>query len=162
MKDIKTKLDALKSAAAGLRDASTWAEAQTRRVAPTPRASAVARTGGAPIGGYAVRVTQLAASAQKTYALDASSGGRDAADARRRRRRHGPVTVDIAAGAKIADVASAINGRGASPVYAAVVGGDKLVLSARATGAAVRLQRDRRRAHARPERRASPASDAQY
>ena len=97
---------------------------------------AVARTGGAPIGGYSIKVTQLAGSAQKTYGwtqsasasqitLDDGAGGKD------------PVTIDIAAGAKIGDVAAAINGRSDLPVYAAVVGGDKLVLSSRATGAAV-------------------------
>ena len=36
-------------------------------------------------------------------------------------------------------MATAINGRSDLPVYAAVVGGDKLVLSSRATGAAVDL-----------------------
>jgi flagellar hook-associated protein 2 len=131
LKDLKTKLDALKAAAADLRSAGTWAETQT--VESTDPRVAVARIGGAPIGGYSVKVTQLAASAQKTLAWTESASATQltfddgAAGA-------APVTVDIAAGAKIADVASAINGRGDLPVYAAVVGGDKLVLSSRATG----------------------------
>jgi len=131
LKDLKTKLDTLKAAAADLRSAATWSETQT--VESTDPRVAVARTGGAPIGGYSVKVTQLAASAQKTYGWSESAsatqltfdGG------------SGPVTLDIAAGAKIADVASAINGRGDLPIFAAVVGGDKLVLSSRATGATV-------------------------
>src|SRR5215217_1772873 len=63
LKDLKTKLDTLKAAAADLRSASTWSETQT--VESTDSRVAVARIGGAPIGGYAVKVTQLAASAQK-------------------------------------------------------------------------------------------------
>lgn len=135
LRDLKTKLEALRSAAADLRSTTTWGETQTVESADAARV-AVARTGGAPIGGYSVKVTQLASSAQKTYAwtqsasasqltFDDGAGGKD------------PVTIDIAANAKITDVASAINGRGDLPVYAAVVGGDKLVLSSRATGAAV-------------------------
>ena len=135
LKELKTKLDALKSAAADLRSSTTWGETQTVESSDAARV-AVARTGGAPIGGYSVKVTQLASSAQKTYGwtqnaaagqltFDDGAGGKD------------PITIDIAANAKITDVASAINGRGDLPVYAAVVGGDKLVLSSRATGAAV-------------------------
>jgi flagellar hook-associated protein 2 len=134
LKDLKSKLDALKSAAADLRSSTTWGETQTVESSDAARV-AVARTGGAPIGGYSVKVTQLASSAQKTYGwtqnaaagqltFDDGAGGKD------------PITIDIAANAKITDVASAINGRGDLPVYAAVVGGDKLVLSSRATGAA--------------------------
>jgi flagellar hook-associated protein 2 len=135
LKDLKTKLDNLKSAAADLRAGGTWAETQTVESSDAARV-AVARTGGAPIGGYAVKVLQLASSAQKTYSwtqsteptqltFDDGAGGKD------------PITIDIAKDAKITDVASAINGRGDLPVYAAVVNGDKLVLSSRATGAAV-------------------------
>ncbi|MGI8780601.1 MAG: flagellar filament capping protein FliD [Solirubrobacteraceae bacterium] len=135
LRDLKTKLDALKAAAADLRAATTWSEGQT--VESSDARVAVARTGGAPIGGYSVRVAQLAASAQKTYTwtesasattLSIDGDGPAGAD---------PITVDIAAGAKLADVASTINGRADLPVYAAVVGGDKLVLSSRATGATV-------------------------
>jgi flagellar hook-associated protein 2 len=133
--DLKAKLDALKSAAADLRSSTTWAENQTVESSDAARV-AVARTGGAPIGGYSVKVTQLASSAQKTYSWTqdpaASQLTFDDGDALTN-----PVTIDVAANAKITDVASAINGRGDLPVYAAVVGGDKLVLSSRATGAPV-------------------------
>lgn len=135
LRDLKAKLDTLKSAAADLRATTTWGETQSVESSDAARVAAV-RTGGAPIGGYTVKVTQLASSAQKTYGwtqsaaasqltFDDGAGGKD------------PVAIDIAANAKITDVASAINGRGDLPVYAAVVGGDKLVLSSRATGAAV-------------------------
>jgi flagellar hook-associated protein 2 len=127
LRDLKTKLDAIKSAAAELRSATTWSETQTVE-SSDPARVAVARTGGAPIGGYTVKVTQLASSAQKTYTWT-ESGSATTLDF------GGGKTLDVAPNAKIADVASAINGRGDLPVYAAVVGGDKLVLSSRATGA---------------------------
>jgi flagellar hook-associated protein 2 len=127
LRDLKTKLDALKAAAADLRAPATWSEGQTVE-SSDPTRVAVTRTGGAPIGGYSVKVTQLAASAQKTYSWTQSPAATQLTI--------GSATVDIAANAKIADVAAAINGRGDLPVYAAVVGGDKLVLSSRATGAA--------------------------
>jgi flagellar hook-associated protein 2 len=127
LRDLKTKLDALKAAAADLRSVTTWSEGQTVE-SSDPARVAVARTGGAPIGGYSVKVTQLAASAQKTYAwTQSTSASQLTIDG---------ITLDIPANAKIGDVASAINGRADLPVYAAVVGGDKLVLSSRATGAA--------------------------
>jgi flagellar hook-associated protein 2 len=127
LRDLKTKLDALKAAAADLRASTTWSEGQTVESSDAARV-AVARTGGAPIGGYSVKVTQLAASAQKTYSWTQSASATQLTiDA---------ITLDIPANAKIADVAATINGRADLPVYAAVVGGDKLVLSSRATGAA--------------------------
>src|SRR5215211_1023241 len=112
LRDLKTKLDALKAAAADLRASGTWSEGQTVE-SSDPTRVAVARTGGAPIGGYSVNVTQLASSAQKTYGWTRS-----------------------AAATQLTIVAATINGRGDLDVYAAVVGGDKLVLSSRATGAA--------------------------
>jgi flagellar hook-associated protein 2 len=127
LRDLKTKLDALKSAAADLRAASTWSEGQTVE-SSDPARVAVARIGGAPIGGYSVKVTQLAASAQKTYSWTQSTSASQLTI--------GTTTLDIPANATISDVAATINGRADLPVYAAVVGGDKLVLSSRATGAA--------------------------
>jgi flagellar hook-associated protein 2 len=126
LRDLKSKLDTLKAAAADLRSATTWSEGQTVESSDAARI-AVARTGGAPIGGYSVKVTQLASSAQKTYGwTQSASASQLTIDA---------VTLDIPANATISDVAATINGRGDLPVYAAVVGGDKLVLSSRATGA---------------------------
>jgi len=127
LRDLKTKLDALKAAAADLRASGTWSEGQTVE-SSDPTRVAVARTGGAPIGGYSVNVTQLASSAQKTYGWTQSAAATQLTI--------GAATLDIPANAKITDVAATINGRGDLDVYAAVVGGDKLVLSSRATGAA--------------------------
>jgi flagellar hook-associated protein 2 len=127
LRDLKAKLDALKAAAADLRAPATWSEGQTVESSDAARV-AVARTGGAPIGGYSVKVTQLAASAQKTYTWTQSPAATQLTI--------GSATVGVAANATIADVASTINGRGDLDVYATVVGGDRLVLSSRATGAA--------------------------
>jgi flagellar hook-associated protein 2 len=131
--DVKTKLTALKSAATALRDVGTWTESQSVSSADASRVG-VTRTGGAPIGTYGVRVTQLSSAAQKTYSWTESAAATtltlndsDGATA--------PVQLALPANAKIADVAAAINGKSESPVYAAVVG-EKLVLSSRATGAA--------------------------
>jgi flagellar hook-associated protein 2 len=126
LRDLKAKLDALKAAAADLRASSTWSENQTVE-SSDPARVAVARIGGAPIGGYSVKVTQLASSAQKTYSwTESAAASQLTIDG---------TTLDIPANAKIADVAASINGRSDLSVYAAVVGGDKLVLSSRATGA---------------------------
>ncbi len=133
LKDLKAKLDALRTAAADLRASSTWAEAQTVE-SSDPTRVAVARTGGAPIGSYSVKVLQLAASAQKAYSwTPSSSASQVTVDGK---------VADIAADAKVTDVAAMINGRGDLSVYAAVTGSEaagnqKLVLSSRATGEAV-------------------------
>jgi len=127
LRDLKAKLDALKAAAADLRASGTWSESQAVE-SSDPARVAVARIGGAPIGGYSVKVTQLASSAQKTYTWTESTAATQLTI--------GGTTLDIPANAKLADVASSINGRNDLSVYAAVVGGDKLVLSSRATGAA--------------------------
>ena len=134
LEDIKTKLEALKTAATALRDVGTWSEQQALTSADPARVTAT-RTGGAPIGTYGITVSQLSAAAQKSYTwtepatattltLDDANGDTPA------------VTLNIAQGAKLADVATAINAKSDSPVYAAVVNGTKLVLSSRATGAA--------------------------
>jgi flagellar hook-associated protein 2 len=129
---LKTKLAALKTAATDMRSASTWSQGQAVESSDPSRVVAT-RTGGAPIGGYSVHVLSLASAAQKTYEWKGATANTtltlDDGDATT-----APLALDIKAGATIADVAAQINGRGDAPVYAAVVGGDKLVLSSRTTG----------------------------
>jgi len=84
-------------------------------------------TGGAGVGGYQLEVTQLANSAQRTFAF-ASPAGEDT------------ITIDgreytIKAGATAKDLASRINADGKGTVYAAVQGTGTIVLSSRSTGA---------------------------
>ncbi|HWK26604.1 MAG TPA: flagellar filament capping protein FliD [Solirubrobacter sp.] len=137
---IKTKLDAVKAAAADLSAATTWKPVQTTGSADPTKVD-VTLLGGAGIGGHTLEVDKLASSAQHgfSYTPSASAGqltffyGSDpnAAD-------NSKLTIDVAANASAADVAAAINAKEGSPVYAAVVkqnGEDRLVFSARKTGA---------------------------
>jgi flagellar hook-associated protein 2 len=132
LKDLQTKLTALKSAASDLGSVSTWGSVQNVE-SSDPARIGVTRTGGSPIGGHSLEVSQLASSAQQTFnwtpgaaqtlTLGYSAGGT-------------PVQVNIAANATAADVASTLNGSVDAPVYAAVVNGNQLVLSSRKTGVA--------------------------
>ncbi len=83
-------------------------------------------TGGAPIGGYEVEVTQLANSAQRTFTFTSPTG-------------EGAITIDgqefkLQAGESAKELASAINASGTAKVYAAVLTDGSLVLSNRETG----------------------------
>ncbi len=82
--------------------------------------------GGAPVGGYEVEVTQLANSAQRTFTF-ASPSSEEA------------ITIDgqefkLQSGESAKALASAINASGSATVYAAVLEGETIVLSNRATG----------------------------
>jgi flagellar hook-associated protein 2 len=129
---LKAKLATLKTAATELRSATTWGQSQTVESSDPARVTATRKTG-APIGGYSVQVLSLASSAQKTYQWTPNAADTtmtlDDGDAAT-----SPLGLAVPAGASISDVAALINGRGDSPVYAAVVGQDKLVLSSRTTG----------------------------
>jgi flagellar hook-associated protein 2 len=81
---------------------------------------------GAGVGGYQVAISQLANSAQRTYAFTSPASA-------------GTITIDghdtaVAAGATIQDLVSAINGDTNATVYAAATDSGTLVLSARQTG----------------------------
>jgi hypothetical protein len=65
LRDLKAKLDALKAAAADLRSPATWSEGQTVESSDAARV-AVARTGGAPIGGYSVKPEDRAENVRRT------------------------------------------------------------------------------------------------
>ncbi len=84
-------------------------------------------SGGAGIGGYEVEVTKLANSAQRTFTF--TSPGEEET-----------LTIDgvefkVQADESAKALASAINANGSATVYAAVLEGETLVLSDRATGA---------------------------
>ncbi len=85
-------------------------------------------TGGAGVGGYQLEVTQLANSAQRTFAFAAPAA-------------EDTVTIDgreytLKAGATARELASKINADGKGTVYAAVQGKEEtIVLSSRTTGA---------------------------
>jgi flagellar hook-associated protein 2 len=133
---IKSKLDAFKNAAAALGDTATWKASQTTTSSAPTKLDATLLSG-AGIGGHSVEIHKLASSAQHgfTYVPSASAGtlklayGDDPA---------AQMTVDVAADATAADVATAINAKEDAPVYAAVIketdGTERLILSARKTG----------------------------
>jgi flagellar hook-associated protein 2 len=84
-------------------------------------------TGGAGVGGYQLEVTQLANSAQRTFAFQSPAA-------------EDTLTIDgreytLKAGATAKDLASKINADGKGTVYAAVQGTETIVLSSRTTGA---------------------------
>lgn len=136
LKDIATKLNALKAAAQDLASTGTWATKQTVESADPTKVTATI-TGGAGIGGSTIRIDRLAASAQRGYAWVPDAAARTLTvgysnDATSN------VTIQVKAGATAADVAAAINASAGSAVSAALVkdstGAERLVLSARKTG----------------------------
>jgi flagellar hook-associated protein 2 len=120
---LQTKLIALRTAAAGLRDVGTWADKQT--VESSDARVVAERVAGAGPGGYDVQVLSLARAEQRSYAY--------APPAAETTLTLGSTTVTLAAGTSLADAAKQINQTAGAPVYAAEVGG-RLVLSARTTG----------------------------
>lgn len=131
----QSQLAALKSSMLSLRFAaeefalpSLFEGVQTVSSSEPARVSATI-TGGAGVGGYQLEVTQLANSAQRTFAF-ASPAAEDT------------VTIDgreytLKAGATAKDLAAKINSDGKGTVYAAVQGKEgeeTIVLSDRATG----------------------------
>ena len=136
LKDIAAKLNALKTAAQDLASAGAWSAKQTID-SSAPAKVAATITGGAGIGGSTIAVDRLASSSQRGYAWTPNASDRtltvgysnDAAS---------NVTINVKAGATAADVATAINASGSSPVSAAIVkdalGNERLVLNARKTG----------------------------
>lgn len=137
---IKTKLDAVKTAANDLSSASLWKPVQTT-VSSDPTKIDVTVLGGAGIGGNSIEVSRLASSAQHgfNYTAGANAGkltfyyGNDPNAAG-----NSKIDIDVPANATVQDIATAINAKDDAPVYAAVVKDgttEKLVFSSRKTGA---------------------------
>jgi flagellar hook-associated protein 2 len=128
LKEVASKLSALETAARNLTSDATWAQNQTAE-STDPARVAVARTGGAGIGGHTVAVHRLASSMQRGFAFNGAAGGTITV---------GGTSFTVDAGATIQEVADAINARSTSPVVAAVIKNganeDRLVLSSRTTG----------------------------
>ena len=139
LRDVQSKLTALKSAATALKASSLWTSSQAAE-SSLPANVGVEAKGGAGIGASTIIVSRLANSTQRTYAFTPNaaastltvtpSGG-------------SAITVAVAAGASADDVAAAINARSDLNVYAASIVPNpatptvkQLVLSSRETGAA--------------------------
>lgn len=125
LQGIQTKLQSVSSALEGLKSTGLWEDVQT--VSSSSTSLAATLTGGAGPGGYQVEVTQLARAEQRSYAFSESGSATTMTI--------GGKTINLAAGAKLADAVSAINSNGETGVSAVAVGG-RLVLSSRTTGAA--------------------------
>jgi flagellar hook-associated protein 2 len=123
LKEVASKLAALKSAAQSLASDATWAQGQSVE-SSDPARVAVTRTGGAGIGGRTIDVDRLASSMQRGFSFDGTAGGTITI---------GSAQIAVTAGATIQQVADAINAKAEAPVVAAVVQ-DRLVLSSRTTG----------------------------
>jgi flagellar hook-associated protein 2 len=135
IKDVQSKVNAVKSAAEALRSVATWTPSQAASSSSTSTV-AVRTTGAAGPGGYAVNVTKMASADQHTYGTGAWTPPATATTYTINNADSSPrTTVDVAAGASLDDVVTAFNAKTDSGVIAVNAGG-KLVLAARETGAA--------------------------
>ncbi len=127
LRDVQSKLRALKSASESVRSVGLWADTQTVE-SSNPAKLAVERTGMAPAGGHSMWARQLASAEQEGFTYTPSSTAGELTV--------GGKTVAIPANATSADVASLVNGTADLAVYATAVDGDTLVFTARKTGSA--------------------------
>jgi flagellar hook-associated protein 2 len=140
LKAISDALTALQTAGDALKDPATWAASQS--TSSSSSNVGVSLLSGAGIGGHTIQVDRLASSAQHGYAFTPSASaqtfdiyyGSDPSATGASK-----VTINVAANATAADVATQINALDSSPVYAAAItdpttGQQRLVLSARKTG----------------------------
>ncbi len=122
---VQSSLQQLALAASEFGMPSLFETAQAVTSSEPTRVSA-ATSDGAAIGGYEVEVTQLANSAQRTFTFTSPAA-------------EDTLTIDgnsftVKAGESAKEFANAVNSDSSSTVYAAVLEGNTLVLSNRATG----------------------------
>jgi flagellar hook-associated protein 2 len=123
LQGILGKLNEVGSALQALRSPALWADTQSATSSST--AVTAELSGGAGPGGYQVEVSQLARGAQRTYAFTKSEAASQLTV--------GGKTIELKAGATLADAVAAINSNQETGVSAVAVG-EKLVLSSRTTG----------------------------
>ncbi|MGA2453818.1 MAG: flagellar filament capping protein FliD [Solirubrobacteraceae bacterium] len=127
LQGIQSSLQQLASAASEFSLPSLFENSQTVTSNEPARVSAAIAAGsGAGVGGYEVEVTQLANSAQRTFKFTSPTSDET-------------ITIEgheitLTAGETAKQLASAINSDSSATVYAAVLEGETLVLSNRATG----------------------------
>ena len=135
LKDIATKLNALKTAAQDLAAAGNWSTQKTID-SSDPAKVAATITGGAGIGGSTIAVDRLASSARRGYEWHPDAGARELSVAYADG--SSAVTIKVEENATAAEVAAAVNASTTSPVSAAVVknadGEERIVFNARKTG----------------------------
>ncbi len=123
---IQSNLSQLSFAAQELGSVVLFRNTQTVN-SSNPTEIGAAAGAGATVGGYELEVTQLASSAQRTFAFHSPSEADQ-------------LTIDgqqfeVAAGGNAQTLANAINSSSSATVYAAVTNGETIVLSTRTTGA---------------------------
>src|SRR5919204_2916637 len=122
LKAISDALTALQTAGDALKDPATWAASQS--TSSSSSNVGVSLLSGAGIGGHTIQVDRLASSAQHGYAFTPSASaqtfdiyyGSDPSATGASK-----VTINVAANATAADVATQINALDSSPVYAAAI-----------------------------------------
>ncbi|HSZ15418.1 MAG TPA: flagellar filament capping protein FliD [Solirubrobacteraceae bacterium] len=125
LQGIQASLQQLSFAAAEFALPSLYESSQTVTSSEPTRVEASV-SGGAGIGGYEVEVTKLANSAQRTFTFKSPA-------------KEETLSIDgheftVKPGESAKELASSINTNGSATVYAAVLEGETLVLSNRATG----------------------------
>jgi flagellar hook-associated protein 2 len=125
LRDLATKLNALRDAASALKSTTTWTDVQ-KLVSGDPARIGIRATGGAAPGPHVIEVTSLAVTAQRAFTFTASASAQTITI--------GSFSLAVDPNANISTVAGAINDRDDSPVSAVVAGG-KLVLTSRTGGA---------------------------
>jgi flagellar hook-associated protein 2 len=126
LRDLATKLGAVRDAAAALKTTTTWTDTQ-KLTSSDPARIAISAAGTAAPGAHRIEVGQLAVATQRAYDYTAPSDSSQDITI-------GAYKLTVAAGATVETVASAINANATAPV-SAVVSGGKLVLTSRTTGA---------------------------
>jgi flagellar hook-associated protein 2 len=125
LKDLATKLGAVRDASNALKSSTLWTNIQRLTSSDSARVSVVAAAGAAP-GARSLEVTALAVTAQHAFTYT-SSGAPQTITA-------GAFSLAVDPDSTAATVAAAINDRADAPMSAVVAGG-KLVLTSRAGGA---------------------------
>jgi len=125
LKDLATKLGALRDAANALKSTSTWTDVQ-KLASSDPARVSVRASGGAAPGARVIEVTALAVTAQHAYDFTSSASAQTLTI--------GGFSLAVDADSSVSTVAAAINDRNDAPVSAVVAGG-KLVLTSRTGGA---------------------------
>jgi flagellar hook-associated protein 2 len=125
MQLIKSNLLKLSYDVAEFQVPSTYEGVQTVTSSEPGRIAATISSG-AGVGGYELEVTQLANSAQRTFAFT-SPAAEDTVTV-------GGQQYTLKAGASAKELATKLNADSKGTIYAAVVEGEKLVLSSRTTG----------------------------
>jgi len=125
LRELATKLGALRDAANGLKSTTTWSDVQ-QLASSDPARVAIRTPGAAAPGARVIEVTALAVTAQHAFNYTSSASPQTLTI--------GSFSLAVDPDSTVSTLASAINDREDSPVSAVVAGG-KLVLTSRTGGA---------------------------